>query len=298
MDNDALRRFPPKAILLPIDFSDSSLAGLAAARRLSTRFDATLELLHIDEEHALMDESAMSERDRAEVEERAAAGRSRLRQLSTGSEAVVRVVRGDPKGVLVDLARGERHDMIVMGSRGRSGVARALLGSVAETLVLRSAIPVLTAHQAPRPFWPAHVLVPMKFAPYADAALLYALRLAEALGARVTMMHSIEEGKLGGEAYEALESHLERLLGSESWSKAGRLLDSGPAADKILKAVDTGTFDLVVLSAHRKLYWKDFVLGSTSERVLRHSRVPVLSIPSFPALTEIAEPASREAARS
>lgn len=297
MDNDALTRFPPKSILAPIDFSEPSAAGLSAARRLSERFGARLELLHVDEEHALMHEGAMSEKQRAAAAERAADGEARLRELAGLPEPAVRVVRGDAKGVLVELARGERHDMIVMGSHGRSGMERALLGSVAETLVMRSSIPVLTVHEKPRPLWPVHVLVPMKFAPYADAALLYALRLASAAGARVTLMHSIEEGPLGGEAHEALEAHLERLLGNDAWTKAGRLLDAGPAADKILKAVDTGTFDLVVLAAHRKLYWKDFVLGTTSERVLRRSRVPVLSIPSSSALTALGEPAAHAAAR-
>jgi nucleotide-binding universal stress UspA family protein len=54
----------------------------------------------------------------------------------------------------------------------------------------------------------------------------------------------------------------------------------GDARAHIVKEANSGRYELVVLSAHRRPFGADFVLGSTIERVMRHSAIPVLSVPS------------------
>jgi nucleotide-binding universal stress UspA family protein len=133
-------------ILVPTDFSSPSESALAYARTMAEKFDAALHLLHIAENPFLRAVSG----DRRSREEAAARWlQDRLTDVDRRRGAVTIVEQSDePASEILRYARANNIDLIVMGTHGRTGLARAALGSVAETVVRTASCPVLTVHSA------------------------------------------------------------------------------------------------------------------------------------------------------
>ncbi len=141
-----------KRILVPTDFSDSSEQALEVAIDLATRYQASLTLFHAVE-LPLYGYPGMTvgpidvltpvqEAAQRQLDATLAALRKRLPSV----QAVLRI--GVPWSETLDCAREVRADLIVMGTHGRRGFERALLGSVAEKIVRTSPVPVLTVRGA------------------------------------------------------------------------------------------------------------------------------------------------------
>ncbi|HVA66276.1 MAG TPA: universal stress protein [Elusimicrobiota bacterium] len=293
--SEPIENFPPKKISAAVDFSEASTAALAAAKKIGRLCGARLDLVNINEPspESLLGDMYVApgqDKDRQYYD----GLRARLRALAEDyPQAGLRVEDGYAKSALADLAESGDADLLVMGTRGRGGLERFFLGSTAEAVARVSRTPVLTVHRALADDWPARVLAPMKLSSYADKSLLYALALAELLGARPTILYVAENVAKEAASFKPVEEHLSRLLGRERCAGLGRIIAAGQVADAILRAVERERYDLIVLSARRKPFWESFVLGTTAERVIRHSPVPVLSIPSLePARRPLKEPAS------
>lgn len=186
-----------------------------------------------------------------------------------------RVLEGDPATLILRRARAA--DLVVMGSHGREGLSRALLGSVCEAVVRDSPVPVLVVKGAPKPI--ESVLVPVNLAPYSRRGLELAARAAADLGATLTVLHVSPEGARGSNPRFFLNGMLALLPGKLVAAVRPRILvRTGDPVREIL--TQSRRHGLVVLTAHRKSLLEDLVLGTTVERVLRHARVPVLAAPS------------------
>ena len=144
---------PIKRILVPTDFSEPADAALKWAATLAREFDSRLYLLHVvPEPYAypwgtelstlpLNDILAQSEEAaRQRLGELAAETKLPAAQLSTSA------VVGTPVDQVLALIKNEQIDLVVLGTHGRGLVGHLLLGSVAERVVRRSPVPVLTVH--------------------------------------------------------------------------------------------------------------------------------------------------------
>jgi universal stress protein A len=139
-------------VLVPIDFSPSARAALEYGTFVAGRFAAELHVLHVWEPPGYVGPDALAllpiapgkpgwEQTRAEV----------LREvdqfLGRGArpgKLDVRVEAGEPSDTILQIARQGGVDLIVMGTHGRTGLSRLLIGSVAEAVLRRSTCPVLT----------------------------------------------------------------------------------------------------------------------------------------------------------
>jgi universal stress protein A len=139
-------------ILVPVDFSPSSRAALEYALFLSEKTGAALEVLHVWEPAGYVGPDALSllpvsvgqpgwEQTRADVRREVEALIGRGERSSSIS---IRVEAGQPGDVVLEAARAVKADLVVMGTHGRTGLARLLLGSVAESVLRRATCPVLT----------------------------------------------------------------------------------------------------------------------------------------------------------
>lgn len=137
-----------KQILVPLDFGEPSTRALDVAIMLASKFEAKVTLLHVSwlppTAHVDFTEGLPWPTDafaqQAEKELNAIA--SRAHALYPGIEQ--RVVKGEPWEEILLCAREQGAELIVMGTHGRRGVSRVLLGSVAEKVVRLSPIPVMT----------------------------------------------------------------------------------------------------------------------------------------------------------
>jgi nucleotide-binding universal stress UspA family protein len=141
----------PKIILVPTDFSTAAEAALDEALALATALGASVYLLHAYQLPitGVPDPVVLAEIDQRVLawalgELDACIGRRKDR----GVTIVPLLRQGDARQAALDVAEEISADLIVMGTHGRHGVARALIGSVAEAVVRTSRVPVLTVHAA------------------------------------------------------------------------------------------------------------------------------------------------------
>ena len=143
-----------KRILVPTDFSETSQAAVRYGVALARAFAAKLYLLHIPEHPG---EAAETEFPIGLFETMKNAAHDRLGRLLT--EVETRELKpeyamrlGVPSDEIVQHALDHEIDLIVMGTHGREGVARVLVGSVAEKVVRRAPCPVMTVHHPEHEF--------------------------------------------------------------------------------------------------------------------------------------------------
>lgn len=142
-----------KKILMSTDFSELSSAAVEYTKSLTARYKAKLFVIHvIDDLPALPMHTTdlTSERVVADAQVRA---KKELKTLIAsqlkGLKGVTQVVRiGEPDKEIVGFANKQKVDLIVLSTHGRTGLAHALLGSVAEKVVRHSTVPVLTIKPA------------------------------------------------------------------------------------------------------------------------------------------------------
>ena len=134
-------------ILCPVDFSEPSDAAVAYASALADRYEAKLHFVYVYEPVPVGGdlEGVPSYPQPADVEPL----RERLEALQPTSPKVDcchELVLGFPGSSLLSYASSHKIDLIVMGTHGRTGATRLLMGSVAETVVRKAPCPVLTVH--------------------------------------------------------------------------------------------------------------------------------------------------------
>jgi nucleotide-binding universal stress UspA family protein len=133
MTTKAIRR-----ILVPVDFSSCSRAALEFAQDLGASLGASLEVLYVTSETG--DDAQRA----AEKELHGFVASAKGARPATTE----RVVSGDPRERIVSTAESGGFDLVVLGTHGRTGRARSLAGSVAESVVRTSSPPVVTVREA------------------------------------------------------------------------------------------------------------------------------------------------------
>jgi nucleotide-binding universal stress UspA family protein len=140
-----------KRILVPIDGSDTAARGLAEAIALARELKATIRLLNLTSDFALMVEMSSAidfEKYRAGLNQFGQHLLEKASRLATEQGVTVETSLHDLRGgrvadAIVEEARQTRCGLIVIGTHGRRGVSRAMLGSDAENVVRSSPVPVL-----------------------------------------------------------------------------------------------------------------------------------------------------------
>jgi nucleotide-binding universal stress UspA family protein len=148
---------PLHRILVPTDFSNCSHVACDAALKLATTFGSTIELLHVEEPPAwqgfvipelvvnMPNEASTSLHEFVQTRtQRALEHLVEKLQREGVTQVRHRTELGEPGAVIVRIAEEEHFDLIVMGTHGRKGFERLIMGSVAERVVRRAACPVLT----------------------------------------------------------------------------------------------------------------------------------------------------------
>ena len=131
-------------ILFPTDFSHTGDAALAMATSLARDNDATLYIAHVQEPPAFYGGGEMYYGMLDPTASELIKMLEDVKPVDPSVRYEHRMLTGDPAGALVDFAKQEHIDLIVLGTHGRSGLSRLLMGSVAEAVVRRAECPVLT----------------------------------------------------------------------------------------------------------------------------------------------------------
>ena len=303
-------KFPPTAILCPIDFSEPSRRAFDQARRLADRHDARLTVLHVLPLEAMVpftDEVPAAWSSGVTAAERARVTSQVARFLGTAATAVHTLAVVVRKGLVVPEILDEAHgaDLLVVGAHGRSGFDRLVLGSVTEKLLRKATCPVLTipAHAPSGAAEPrvTHVLCPVDFSDCSLRALDYAMATAQDGEARLTVLHVLSHDPDDAPAdiretlltdarltLDDFRERLETLVRARleaavpgtvrAYCQVETVLAGGKAHQEILRVARDQGADLIVMGVHGHSATELVFLGSVTQRVVRQAECPVLTM--------------------
>lgn len=275
-------------ILYATDFSKHSNAALPYALSIARKYESTLFVVHVISLSPFPHSSptlawqAMS--DQA-VREAKTAIRS-LEPLLKGIPHEVLIRKGDVWSEICTVVGEKAIDLAIVGTHGRAGVSKVLMGSVAEKIFRHAPCPVLTLGPnvcgEPEAIVDLHtVLCPTDFSSESLAAIPYAISLAQENQARLYLLHVTES--LVDKATEAsLTARLAQLVPPEAelWCRPKAYVDSGSAAEKILNLAEELPVDLIVLGVKRtpRLPGASHLAMATSYTVVTEAICPVLTV--------------------
>ena len=289
-----------RKLLCPVDFSPGSHHALQVATRMAREANAELVLVHawyvplatFGGDYPMPTD--LVREVEADVQRGLATATDEATRLGA-PRVTSRLLRGVPWDQIVETAREDPAiDLIIMGTHGRSGLARVLLGSVVEQVIRHAPCSVLAA-RAPggvQPF--RNVLCPIDFSEESRHALERAAELAAPGAAGIALLHVIEPAvalgnlPMGENNLPAVDRRAAHELAG--WASDLEKRVSVPVRTEIrigrpgvqtLGVLDADpTFDLVIMGSHGRTGIRRVLLGSVAEKVLRHAACPVLIVRS------------------
>jgi nucleotide-binding universal stress UspA family protein len=269
-----------RSILCPVDFSELSAHALRYAAALARCGGAEVTVLYANSFEAppYFTESRLEELQRQFREAKEEADRG-LRgfvegTLGEGASSIrTRVVEALPADAIRQLSTEMRADLVVMGTHGRSGFNRWMLGSVVERVLRDSQVPVLTVRGAALESI-RHVLCPVNDTEISRRAWHVAVGIAACFDATVTALHVHEDhtpnpiGNLCAWIAPEERAHCE----------VRELVRRGEAAQEIVALAAEIPCDLLVLGSQHQRFFDSSILGTTTIRTVRHAPCPVLTV--------------------
>lgn len=293
-----------RRILCPVDFSEYSSHAVAHAAALARWYRATLTLLHVwplSPPPAPYD--GLASAALLMLPEQRDASLARLtalaQSLAPDVTAEPLMEDGEPAHVILDVARSRSMDLLVLGTHGRSGFDRLVLGSVTEKLLHRAPCPVLTV---PRHVGTAaldrvtykRIVCALDEATATNDSFRFAHSLARESDAELVLLHVVEPlpepalAEVGmTEATREVDvlarqwrTALDALITPEAteWCRLRARVETGKPGAEIVRVAQEEQADLVVLGVRGRGAVDLFVFGSTANRVVRHAGCPVLTV--------------------
>ncbi|HEX3763251.1 MAG TPA: universal stress protein [Kofleriaceae bacterium] len=295
-------------IIAGCDLSQHSDQALERAIGIALLHRAKIVLVHAQASEAPVAEvdsaalaqlGAVSAAIRAEEAVRLTDKLAEVQGLGLRAAVISRI--GPPDEVLATAAHDEQADLIVVGTHGHSGVARFLLGSVANTTIRRAPCDVLVVRGSAvrAPF--ARPLVATDFSPAAAKALGHADNVV-APGSRLDIVHAwqlpagswgatllgqarfpwstVRDAVLASAEAQAHQFVADHGPGHGSGTVPGLHVDlvQGPPAQVITETAERGGHDLIVVGAHGNRGFRRLLLGSVAESTVRHAHCSVLVV--------------------
>lgn len=299
-------------ILCPVDFSDCSRRAFEHAVAVATWYDSTITLLHVGEPvpaaaysigSGVMAATALTPKARDTI----LTTLKRFTDSDTARKVPIEfdVAEGPPATEILRKAAAMPADLLVMGTHGRSGFERLILGSITEKVLRTAACPVLTVppggQNGPAGFSALfkQIVCAVDFSECSLRALNHAMSLAQETGATLTVVHVMElPPELPREVHEIVFAgprSLEEYVASARQDRLARLNDAVPEAVRAYCAVDmevpAGTphreisriaeerrADLIVVGVHGRGAVDRLLFGSTAQHLVRGASCPVLTL--------------------
>jgi nucleotide-binding universal stress UspA family protein len=298
-------------ILCPIDFSDCSRRALDHALALAKWYDATLTVLHVCAPvpvsayatvASMIPASQVGGENLNEVRQ----AMEKFASIDDGTRVPLafETGEGDPAREIVAVASAVQTDLIVLGTHGRSGFERLVLGSVTEKVLRKAGCPVLTV--PPRVTEAAsirsvtlkRILCAIDFSECSMRGLEYATSLAQEANAQLTVLYVVEPLPSVPADYESAVAGLKPLReyvaaaaeeGREllrhaipddvrSYCQVETIQRIGKPYREILQLATEQASDLIVIGVHGRGVVDLMFFGSTAQHVVRQAHCPVLTL--------------------
>lgn len=280
-------------ILVPTDGSTAAETATQTALTLAQRFDASIHAITITDRddvpadvapEAIKERTQRGEKTLATFADQAA--KAGVTTMTHGIETTAPTHQA-----IIDYATDHDADLIVMGTHGRTGLNRLVLGSVTERTLRVSPIPVLTVHEDTSLDPDVEtVLVPTDGSDAACIAADHGIGLAAATDAAMHVVHVVDLTAVSGElasaelfdaleetGQKAVDAVIDRADEANLHAIEASIL-SGTPARALLNYVDERDIDLVVMGTHGRTGLSRYLLGSVTEKIVRLADLPVLTV--------------------
>jgi nucleotide-binding universal stress UspA family protein len=290
---DARARIQLTNILFLTDFSPAADAAIPYAADLAKRFGASLYALHVQTPiiNPMTEPATWAALEKAAEAETKMQRETLLKSFSDLQPKVL-IEEGGLWSTLVSVVEQNKIDLIVLGTRGRSGVGKFFLGSVAEEIFRRAPCAVMTV--GPRATgesaWRgkiSEIVYATDFSTESVAAASYAISLAQELQANLTLLHVITDEEMeplhSRELVKSAEHLLRNLIPSAAdlWCEPRFAVAQGSPAEKILEVANRRKADLIVLGVHRPSGFPGAATHlpiAIAHKVVSHAACPVLTV--------------------
>ena len=277
-------------ILWSTDFSDEAQEALLYADAFAKTFDAKIVALHVvpDISPVLYDAALVV---KGELEKRVAFVREEAQKKfdslkkAKNLEFKALVKEGNAAKKIIETAEEEKADLIVLGRRGLSAIEKLFIGSVANQVLRSSPIPLLlTKKKTGKPRF-TKILVPTDFSGQEEVERDFAWKLAKGFDSALTLLHVLElhdyefTPRALDEMFDAVEKRFKQREKKEDIPISEDVYRAINAAVGIVDYADTRKFDMIVISTCVQSKIERFFLGSTTEKVISYTQVPVFAIP-------------------
>ena len=275
-------------ILCPTDFSAHSAAGLRVAGGLARAFQARVVLLHAQRlEVPVYFTKAQARALKAQLRRSARTAWRYVNDfadqyLVRGVPHTILLLEEDPVEAVLRVAKELHAGLVVMGTHGRTGLARLRLGSVMESVLRQLSVPALTVgprlRPSPRLARIRRILCPVNYSDLARKALEYAAGLAQKTGGELLVTYVLEHhnDQAGSDPVRRLQAWVPAEVRRGCAVKESIL--EGTASEQIAGEAHHWRADLIVLGAHPRSFADTVLFGSTTELVIRNARCPVISV--------------------
>jgi nucleotide-binding universal stress UspA family protein len=297
-----------RTVLAPLDLSEASMRALRLAIPIAEQFGADLHILYVHEGSADFSVDAMAQLLHESAEIRMRQRRGPVSSLRAENS---HVLIGRPYLKICDFARELDAGLIVLATRGNTGLARVVLGSTAEKIIQFAPCPVLVTRQRKGrtkqerarkeaspglEFSPHTILVPVDFSQNSLVGLKYAAGFARIFGATLRLFHAIfppspividrVNANVSGELDETRRANaqmeMEALVSLDFLRgvPCQSAIRHGYAIQEICDEIQRADIDLVITSTHGETGFKHALIGSVAEHMVRYATCPVLVVPS------------------
>lgn len=287
-------------LLIPTDGSDPAEAAARRGFDLAAQLEASVHVLSVADSSLATgagysgDSASIRARLRDQATDRAASLQEDAEERGLDATAAVR--EGIPAKEIVDYADEQGVDAIVLGTSGRGGVARAVVGSVADKVVRTATVPVLTLNGAAIDDEGSvdSVLLPTDGSEPSEAAAARGAGLAEQLGATVHCFSVVDEGVASGldslladddspsvdDLAEQADDHVDRAATTvtDCDVECVSATATGDPAEEIVDYTDDHGLDMIVMGTHGRGGFRRAVVGSVTDEVVRTAPAPVLTV--------------------
>ena len=275
-------------ILCPIDLSVESDTAVDCTEYLAAKFDAGATVIHAERFEAPLEfTSAQVDGLVAEMNKLKKDATLHLRRYvetrCPSLEADYKVIENSPTEAILAEAEARDVGLIVMGTTGKSGMKRFTMGSVAESVTREAKVPVLTVRDkkwalAAEPKL-ERILVPVNYTQGAMDALETAACFAQVVGAKLIVTHIVESDDYNE---SSAKEQLCQWVPARTQGKCEfeTVVRQGNAAEQIVQLAASEHADMVVIAAVHKPFLETTIIGTTSERVMRHASCPVMIVPA------------------
>jgi nucleotide-binding universal stress UspA family protein len=280
-------------ILFATDFSPAAAHAIPFIKKIARHFQSNLVTLHVKPPVV----NPMTQPGTWPVDLKAAKvfdkeHRDELLDTFAGINTEVVIEEGNIQAQLENAIQKYDTDLVIIGTRGRTGLVKMLLGSVAEEIFRTVPCPVLTVgpHSEARKAEIREILFATDFASEAPAAAVYAVSLAQEFQARLTLLHVVPEPKPGDlvswfDVRESSKKLLRNLVPAEAeaWCKPEYFVERGDPAQRILDLVNVRAVDLIILGAQPEKGVPGAATHlpiATAHKIVAHANCPVLTVRS------------------